>query len=370
MQQIQSTSATESSGAAGDLATINRRLQVEILERKRTAEALSWELDVNRAIADLTGMLLSKGSCIEDISQLVLEKGKLITGSLFGFVGHIDPATQYLVCSTMTRDVWERCLVEDKNIISKSFHGLWGWVLSHGEPLLTNSPPSDPRSNGIPAGHLPISRFIAAPALIEDRLVGIVALANSNRDYQERDLVFVRRVAWVYAVALQRKYMEDELRYQSTHDALTGLYNRLFFESEMDRYHHNPPDLFSILVIDVDGLKQTNDRFGHAAGDELLRRTSQVLTAAFRFHDITARIGGDEFAVLLPGAPSAVAADAVRRLRDGLAAHNRDHGGTPLSFSIGTATGDRTRPVASTLQEADDCMYLEKQVRSAGNRTA
>ena len=98
----------------------------------------------------------------------------------------------------------------------------------------------------------------------------------------------------------QQKRAEDRLRFLSTHDVLTGLYNRAFFEEEttrMERGRHYP---ISVLMVDVDHLKITNDRRGHAAGDSLLRRAAAVLRAAFRTEDVVARIGGDEFAVLLP----------------------------------------------------------------------
>lgn len=348
-----------------DLGPTTRALELEIQERKRTEAALMWELGVNRAIADLTSLLLSEHSSIEDISDLVLKKAQEITESVHGFVGHIDPQTGDLVCSTMTRDIWSQCQVEDKDITAKQFHGLWGWVMSHCQPLLTNDASDDRRSTGIPPGHLRIGRFVAAPATIGDRLVGIVALANSKRDYAERDLNLIERLARIYAVAIQRKRMEDELYYVSVHDSLTGLYNRSFFAQELERLRRAEMSSVSILVVDVDGLKTMNDSRGHLAGDELLRRTARLLTDTFREGDVVARIGGDEFAVILPGAHRALAEQALCRLRSNLATHNASGPQPPLSISMGVATGDGTRDLAATLKEADDQMYLDKQSKNA-----
>lgn len=98
----------------------------------------------------------------------------------------------------------------------------------------------------------------------------------------------------------RRKAAEEKLRFSSNHDALTGLYNRAYFDEELGRINLGRKFPAIIMVADVDRLKEFNDRFGHAIGDELIRRAAAVLKEAFRFEDIVARIGGDEFCALLP----------------------------------------------------------------------
>ena len=181
---------------------------------KRAEEALAWESEVNAAIAELSKTLLQPVS-IEEVSSLFLDCAKRLTGSEFGYVGYIDPATGYLVCPTLTTGIWDVCQVAGKNVVFEEFGGLWGWALDHRKPLLTNTPSEDPRSSGTPAGHIPIKRFLSAPALIGDALVGQVALANSDRDYCERDLRFVERLAALYAIAVQRMRSEEELQDRS-----------------------------------------------------------------------------------------------------------------------------------------------------------
>ena len=121
----------------------------KIVEHMRAEEALSWEADVDTAIVALSKALISPTS-LEDISSLVLEYAKRLTASELGYVGYIEPETGYLVSPTLTRDVWESCQVPDKDIVFQKFAGLWGWVLEKREPLLTNRPSEDPRSNGTP----------------------------------------------------------------------------------------------------------------------------------------------------------------------------------------------------------------------------
>jgi len=182
-----------------------------ITERKRIEDALSWEADVNNALSELSRTLLSQSS-IEEISFQVLEVSKNITTSAFGYTGYLDPETGYLICPTMTRDIWESCQVKEKDIVFKKFYGLWGWVLKNRKALLTNSPSKDPRSTGIPEGHVPIRRFLSAPALFADNIVGQIAMANPVKDYGERDLKLIERLADIYAIAINRKWAENELK--------------------------------------------------------------------------------------------------------------------------------------------------------------
>lgn len=180
-------------------------------QRKRSEKVHSFVARFNAAMADISTAIISQAS-LEGISFLVLEYAKRLTGSKFGYVGYIDPHTGYLVSPTLTGDIWDICNIEDKNFIFKNFTGLWGWVLNNREPLLTNTPADDPRSSGTPAGHLPIHRFLSAPALISETLVGQVAVANSDRDYTEEDLLIIERLATLYAIAIQHWRAEETLR--------------------------------------------------------------------------------------------------------------------------------------------------------------
>jgi PAS domain S-box-containing protein len=203
------------------------RLLAVILEN--CTQPSAWEDEANQAVVELAETL--HGSLtVDEIAALVLERAQRLTGSKFGYVGYIDPQTGYLVSPTISRDIWDICQVAGKDIIFKEFTGLWGWVLKSRQPLLTNSPAEDPRSSGTPSGHIPIERFLSAPALIdEDRLVGQIALCNPDRDYTEQDLRFVERLASLYAIALQRKWNEEALRESKER-------YQMLFEGMMDGY--------------------------------------------------------------------------------------------------------------------------------------
>jgi diguanylate cyclase (GGDEF)-like protein/PAS domain S-box-containing protein len=174
------------------------------------------------------------------------------------------------------------------------------------------------------------------------------------------------RVDGLVAVILditERKQAEEKLRYVSTHDTLTGLYNRAYFEEAFDRLGQDGYYPLSVIVADLDGLKAVNDSQGHTAGDDLLRRTGQVLQTVFRSEDVAARIGGDEFAVWLPATDCAAARAALGRLRIVLAHHNRRAQGVPLRLSLGLATGKRDCSLSQILKEADQSLYSAKQTR-------
>ena len=154
----------------------------------------------------------------------------------------------------------------------------------------------------------------------------------------------------------ERKRMEQELQHLSTHDILTGLYNRNFFETEMARIQLGRLFPISIVVADVDNLKTLNDRFGHSAGDELIRKLAQQLRQSFRAEDIVARIGGDEFAILLPEMDEMATQALVARLRANLAKLD-----DPLiSVSIGLAIGREGCNLSDVMRLADDRMYQDK----------
>jgi diguanylate cyclase (GGDEF)-like protein/PAS domain S-box-containing protein len=159
----------------------------------------------------------------------------------------------------------------------------------------------------------------------------------------------------------RRRQAEEQLRLLGLRDALTGLHNRAHFDDELLRLASGRQHPISIVMVDVNALKPTNDRDGHAAGDTLLKRTAEVLNAAFRAEDVAARIGGDEFAILLPQTDAAAASAAMQRLREVLQQHNANHPGNPVGLSIGIGTSEPGEPLSRVLARADADMYRDKR---------
>lgn len=160
-----------------------------------------------------------------------------------------------------------------------------------------------------------------------------------------------------------RKMMEDELKHLATHDSLTGLYNRAFFEEEMRLISKERKISTGILVIDIDGLKYINDAFGHQQGDRMLLAFSKVLSRTFRPSDVVARIGGDEFGVLIRDVDEFKIWSIAERLRSNLDAHNKSlkNNRSPINISLGySIKNDNSKTVEQTFKEADDMLFRDK----------
>lgn len=167
----------------------------------------------------------------------------------------------------------------------------------------------------------------------------------------------------------ERVRFEQRLKFLSMHDQLTGLYNRAFFEEEMQRLSQSRDYPIALITADLDDLKLVNDSLGHEAGDRLLKAAAAVLSKAVRSEDILARVGGDEFAVILTKTSDGGAEKIAARMREILDEYNRHHGDLPLGLSIGLAVApDAKKSLHEVFRHADDLMYRDKLYRSTRAR--
>jgi diguanylate cyclase (GGDEF)-like protein len=163
------------------------------------------------------------------------------------------------------------------------------------------------------------------------------------------------------ATAIERKRTEEKIRYLSFHDALTDLYNRAYFEEELERYNFPRYYPLSIMMVDVNGLKVINDTFGHHEGDKLLQHSASLLNSISRKGDVIARLGGDEFAILLPSTTSQEAHRICERTRKIC----EEDSIKPIYLRPSIALGDATQKgeyqnTEALLKEADKRMYQNK----------
>jgi diguanylate cyclase (GGDEF)-like protein len=158
-----------------------------------------------------------------------------------------------------------------------------------------------------------------------------------------------------------RKKAEAYLEYLGKHDVLTQLRNRAYFEDELNRLERKGPWPVTIVAIDLNRLKATNDQSGHAAGDALLRRAGEVLAKAADKPACAARIGGDEFVLLMPGADERDGHAMIARVQSLIELNNQFYSGSPLSLAMGCATAQKGERLESTVTRADEQMYLAKR---------
>ena len=206
-------------------------------------------------------------------------------------------------------------------------------------------------------------RLVAlVPMLHRERSVGMLGIASATRaGLTAKEHAFLMAIADQLAVSVDQ--VQEHIREART-DFLTGLANRhefdRFLRNEMSRAERFDTPL-ALALIDVDGLKSINDRHGHRAGDEALRTLGATLKRAVRSLDLAARIGGDEFAIVMPQTSVEAAAEVVRRLQDGIG-QIQLKAGISVSVSAGTMAWTRGQPAEEFIAMADQHLYADKRV--------
>ncbi|MBM3705725.1 MAG: diguanylate cyclase [Actinobacteria bacterium] len=157
----------------------------------------------------------------------------------------------------------------------------------------------------------------------------------------------------------ERKKYEERIKYISFHDKLTDLYNRAFFDEEIRRLKKTRNLPLTIIFSDVDNLKFINDNYGHEKGDALLIKASSILKECFRDEDIIARIGGDEFCIILPGTGKKDAESIVRRVQERCVQESTKT--IPIRISFGIETKEsQYKSLRQLLKDAENKMYMDK----------
>lgn len=206
---------------------------------------------------------------------------------------------------------------------------------------------------------------------VQDNMeLALNAMRQGAQDYLVKGKVNAPLLVRSLRYAIERQNMLDTLRQLSMVDELTGLYNRRGFinlsEQHIKLAQRNNTMLI-LLMLDLDGMKQINDLFGHPEGDAALVRVAEILRKTFRSSDVIARLGGDEFVVLAIDVPPSNVETIVERLRENAEAVNKTSKAPyRISFSVGTAVfgnGEKLS-VSSLIAVADKSLYQDKEDRS------
>ncbi|HED24445.1 MAG TPA: diguanylate cyclase, partial [Firmicutes bacterium] len=192
------------------------------------------------------------------------------------------------------------------------------------------------------------------------------ALKGSVDRGNEKDPVFIG----ISRNITEKKEYEEQLRYLSQHDQLTGLFNRIPLDRAMDRLEGSDEYPISFLMCDLNGLKEINDTYGHSQGDAILKATADVFRESLREEDLVARLGGDEFVVVLKKTDEEMCGQIVNRIRRQIEAHNRRcEKNFYIDLAIGSSTvWDNQKPLMKAFTEADDDMYREKRAKKGSCR--
>ncbi len=168
---------------------------------------------------------------------------------------------------------------------------------------------------------------------------------------------------------LKTKKQEEIITQISFHDSLTGLYNRAYITDMLERIDTVRQLPISIIVTDINGLKVVNDTFGHLEGDKVIQKAAFVLKDSCRSEDIVARIGGDEFMIVLPQTPF----EAVAQITERIGKHCKSECDQPVPVSISVGVATKTKPeekIENLIKEADAMMYQHKLLESRSVRSS
>ena len=178
----------------------------DITEKCQIEDALVWQSQLNAALAELSTALIHPAA-MDDIPALVLGHACRLTQSPIGFVGYVDDQTGCLICPAVLLRDSENGQNPKRPMVFSLTDGLRGKIFQRREPIITNTATIELNLGPVPSWHPKIERFLCVPAILEESLVGQIALANSYRDYTQKDLHAVSRMALLYALALRHQQM-------------------------------------------------------------------------------------------------------------------------------------------------------------------
>jgi diguanylate cyclase (GGDEF)-like protein len=244
--------------------------------------------------------------------------------------------------------------------------GISWWVMEHSRLQNVADVQADTRFVG-PAD---IRSSLIVPLRIGDETVGIIGIESTRpAAFSADDEMLLTATSHQVAAAVRVARLHQAAKSAAATDELTGLPNRrAFFDKLAEGLARSEQDgtPLSVAMIDANGLKQLNDQYGHAIGDQALVRIGEILTAGIRTGDVVARIGGDEFAIVFPGAPVFAADRIMRRLAEDIANSTMPSGHQlpTVAWGIAPALVEGTS-VDALVDAADRAMYRQKQLGKA-----
>jgi diguanylate cyclase (GGDEF)-like protein len=293
-------------------AAVQALVNAENVDRlRRQQDELEHQLEGQRRLLDVNERLLST---LEPAGVL-----ELIADSLKAIVPY-DSLTIYQVdrAANVRRAVIARDAFADQILAHESplGVGISGWVIEHGEAILSNEAHLDPRSIQVPGTPFEPESMISVPLLVKGETIGTLNIGRMGEDahFSPNEFELTKLFAGQASIAMQNAQAHGENRVRAEQDALTGLRNHGAFQRELgEAVEAGRP--FAVLMLDLDAFKAFNDAMGHPAGDGLLVDIAATMLAATREQDRLYRYGGDEFAALLPGADRVAAHEIAERIR-------------------------------------------------------
>jgi diguanylate cyclase (GGDEF)-like protein len=329
-----------------------------------------WALDaaarrLTRTLADTTGLAAVGEAILHFVVQAVPSR-----------IASLAVTTADGELSIVATRGYPHALVEHLRIAPGT--GVIGSVFQARTPLVvpnvTESPGLDRHRS-----RYRTNSFVAIPILAGNEALGVVSLTDriGSSFYTQEDVAAISVLAAPVALALGRERVLREAQayaQAAVIDPVSGLFNRRYFQARLEEELHRAiRQLTSVglLMVDLDGFKSINDRFGHVAGDMVIRDISEILRRSVRIFDVCTRFGGEEFAVMMPGGTAESAGAIAERIRQRVEAYQRsepDLVGLHVTASIGVAVSPPGVTARDLIERADRALYHAK--RAGKNRVS
>jgi diguanylate cyclase (GGDEF)-like protein len=321
----------------------------------RRADASALE-----ALVDAAAGILAADSLSDTLGRIAHHLGELLDYDELS-VYEVDRPAEMLV-PVFALGAYAQEVMADSFPVTE---GVTGWVVSNRRTRNVARADQDPIVAVVEGTEMEPESLVSVPLLVEDRVVAVLNVyrIGIGKEFSDAEVAQVERFATMAALAFDSARQRDTLREQARTDGLTGLLNhracheRLGEEIARAAALHRP---LGLVVLDIDHFKAVNDAYGHAEGDKVLAAAAERLRSSVREHDLVARLGGEEFALILPGVDGDRAAEAAERARAAIA--EVGVGGRALSCSAGVAAYPEDAVDGGRLLElADGALYWAKR---------
>ena len=294
-------------------------------------------VDSYRRLADIYHHLLSEQSLdalLEMIADALVDLLPYDTLTIY----EADHVNRMLV-PVLARDSWAEQIMTSRPAFGR---GITGWAVENRQAVLANEAHLDARVDFVPGTPVEPEALICVPLIARDAVKGALNIYRQGGSvFDETEFMLAKRFADAAALALDNARIREALEHQAQTDPLTGLYNHRYFQERLrselvraSRAH----DSAALILFDIDDFKKLNDVHGHAAGDQVLQGVADIMRSTVRASDVPCRVGGEEFAIILPSCEAGDAMGLARRLRDRLSVADLGAPGT-VTVSIGIAQG-------------------------------
>jgi len=336
-----------------------------IFKNKELLERLEREKGKLEIILDIYNEISSTFS-IEDLSDFVTGKVIQLLEAEKASLMMVDEEKSELVVKG------SKGLIRDENEIRvKIGEAIAGWVAKEGEVLLVNEVEKDPRfEKFLHPDKYKTTSFISIPLKVEQKVIGVMNVTDklaSTKVFTEDDLRYLSLIAHQTIAQIENIRLCERLSALAVTDPLTELFNQRYFQEHLtqeimraSRYGH----ALSLIMFDIDHFKQSNDKYGHPAGDKVLKQATRVMRENTRHVDIICRYGGDEFMIILPDTDlegAQFVADKIRKVIETQGLTEAEDGlNLNITLSGGVGAYKKGLSKADFISEVDKALYKAK----------